>query len=151
MIQYLSTPDLSTGSGITFGLLVFFVVISFHLGFYGGLGALCRYFVQQIVIKKVFGIKFPLGTLIANCVACFLVGIFAGTFTGDFPPTVSEHTTYVVAFCGGFSTLSTVTLETVKMFTSNQQVQKKSAIIYILLQVVVPLMLTILGFQIAQW
>ena len=79
--------------------------------FGGGLGALCRYGIA-ITAGKYFGARLPLGTFIANCVGCFLIGIaFA---LADRTQVLSPHARlfFMTGFLGALTTFSTYALET---------------------------------------
>ena len=74
-----------------------------------GLGALCRYAVDQVVQPRVRG-GFPVGTLLVNSSGSFLLGLLVG-----WP--VSEPVLLVLGtgFAGGFTTLSSWAWETVAL------------------------------------
>lgn len=83
----------------------------------GGLGSLCRWGIALVV--QPWQLKFPWATLVANGLACFVLGIVLGfQLSGD----LSTHKRLFIAtgFCGGFSTFSTFTAETFQAFQSGQ-------------------------------
>ncbi|WP_082373698.1 fluoride efflux transporter CrcB [Nocardia sp. NRRL S-836] len=67
------------------------------------LGAPVRYLIDWAV-KARYGSGFPYGTLVVNVLGCFLIGFFAGT---AWMPLLG------VGFCGGLTTYSTFSYETV--------------------------------------
>lgn len=83
----------------------------------GGLGSLFRYSIGRWV-GTLHTHYFPFGTLLANILACFILGLLVGAAATrqDF----SGHTKlfWTVGFCGGFSTFSTFSLEAVSLFQS---------------------------------
>ena len=85
----------------------------------GGLGSICR-FGLGLTIQPLLP-KFPWATMMANGLACFLLGVLLGmNMTGN----LSEEKRLLIAtgFCGGFSTFSTFTAETWQCFQNGQYV-----------------------------
>lgn len=74
--------------------------------FFGAaLGAPCRYLLDRFVQSRHSSV-FPWGTLTVNVVGCFLIGFLVGT---SWMPLLG------VGFCGGLTTYSTFSYETVKL------------------------------------
>lgn len=97
----------------------------------GGLGSLSRYGMGKLLGSTVTG--FPTGTLAANFLACIVLGFVGGWFLqrGQLDNTVKLAIT--TGFCGGFSTFSTFSLETLKLF---EEGKAWMAILYILMSLV---------------
>ncbi len=78
----------------------------------GGLGSIARYGVNLLLPLQVG--KFPLATLLVNAVGSLLIGVLAGVFL-----LTQKHETMrlflVVGFCGGFTTFSTFSLESLSL------------------------------------
>lgn len=80
----------------------------------GGIGSICRYAVSK-VIMNLEGIMFPVATLLANVLSC---AALAATLTYVIPKMEGNEwirPLIVVGFCGGFSTFSTFSLETLQL------------------------------------
>ena len=79
----------------------------------GSLGALSRYGVSLLAVK-LFGIKFPWGTLIVNLSGCFLIGLaFSLADRGLNIMNPSIRLFFVTGYLGALTTFSTFGLETV--------------------------------------
>ncbi len=77
-------------------------------------GAVSRYLCSMAFLH-LFGSAFPWGTLVVNAVGSLLIGLYA-TLTGpDGRLIMSPFTRHLVTvgFCGGFTTFSVFSLETV--------------------------------------
>ena len=87
---------------------------------------------------------FPLGTLFVNVVGCFLVGILIRQFMN-----IQTHNylraLLVVGFCGGFTTFSTFSMETVGLIEGGEY---SSAIGYIALSITLCLTATFAGMTV---
>ncbi len=84
----------------------------------GALGALLRYAVSGMAYR-VLGASFPWGTLAANLLGCFLIGLlWALSERAPFSP----HSTAFVftGILGAFTTFSTFSLETVNLLRDGQ-------------------------------
>jgi CrcB protein len=86
---------------------------------------------------------FPLGTLFVNVVGCFLIGILIRQFMN-----IQTHNylraLLVVGFCGGFTTFSAFSMETIGLIEGGEY---SRAMAYVALSVVVCLAGTFLGMS----
>ena len=83
----------------------------------GGLGSLARYGVGR-ASKVIVQTDFPLGTLLANVIACAIVAFVINAF-----PNKGENESWMIpmiliGFCGGFSTFSAFSNDTFELFDS---------------------------------
>ena len=97
----------------------------------GGLGSIARFGTSRLT-ERLVSTSFPLGTLIANLLACALLAIFvilANKSDADWMKPL-----LLVGFCGGFSTFSTFGNETFMLLDSGNTLY---AVLNILISVVV--------------
>ncbi|RZL16311.1 MAG: fluoride efflux transporter CrcB, partial [Pedobacter sp.] len=84
----------------------------------GGIGSLARYLVTKLYAGWVT--KFPYATLTSNVLSCLVMGLFLGYFLQKSNMNDNLKLFIITGFCGGFSTYSTYTLETINLYKDNQ-------------------------------
>ncbi len=91
----------------------------FIVGIGGFAGSIARYILSFAALKTL-PIGFPLGTLLANILGCFLIGIFYGCSDryAWFSPELRIFLT--AGFCGGFTTFSSFSYENIQLFESGR-------------------------------
>ena len=81
----------------------------------GGLGSICRYAIAKM-LQSLY-LTFPLATLMANILACILLGALVGISLKN-GMGMNAKLLLMTGFCGGFSTFSTFSSETFHLIES---------------------------------
>lgn len=109
------------------------------VGLGGAAGSIVRYLLGKTYNEHAF----PYGTFAANIIGCLIIGLLWGYFTRNINETL--RLLLITGFCGGFTTFSTFSFETVQMLQQNRWL---SVIFYITLSVVGGLIATFAGYKI---
>lgn len=80
----------------------------------GGLGSLTRYGIGRLTAIY-FSTAFPLGTLLSNMLSCSILALSIVFFSDKFITNASLRFFVLTGFCGGFSTFSTFSHETLTL------------------------------------
>ena len=92
------------------------VLLAIFIG--GGFGSVSRYGIS-ILGTKLFDTKFPVGTLLANLLSCIVLGFLVAVFQ-DKVNAEELKALLILGFCGGVSTFSTFSLETLNLMKAGQ-------------------------------
>jgi len=112
----------------------------------GGLGSLIRFTIVKWV-NAFHNSIFPFGTFTINIIACFTLGFIIGLADQKQLLSPASRLFWAVGFCGGFSTFSAFSSETLTLF---QQGENSTMLLYILLSIVVCISATFGGLFIAE-
>jgi CrcB protein len=80
----------------------------------GGLGSVVRFLLSKW-IAALHTQNFPWGTLVVNVFACLLLGVIVGLADQKQFISLPMRLFWTVGFCGGFSTFSTFSIETLQL------------------------------------
>lgn len=89
------------------------------VGLGGGIGAVCRYWGQQLVLRYL-PMSFPLGTFLVNVLGCLLMGVLLGFFERHPATSAAWRLSLTTGFCGGFTTFSTFAYENLALGRSGE-------------------------------
>jgi CrcB protein len=110
----------------------------------GGLGSLLRYW-MQIGVNRYTTVSFPAGTLLVNITGCFIIGILYGLSNKYTWLTFEWRLFLVTGFCGGFTTFSSFSYESISLFRQGNYIY---FILYAVLSVILGLLATVGGLVI---
>lgn len=112
----------------------------------GSLGAILRYLIG-LYSAKLLGTTFPYGTLIVNVVGSFVLSFFMVLFLEKLSMDPLWRLFVAVGFCGSFTTLSSITYETISIFIEGDYLR---AILNISLNFILPFFSAIAGIILAK-
>jgi CrcB protein len=99
----------------------------------GGIGSLMRYGISAFVQTN-FKAVFPIATLCSNIFSCIILVLAVGFFSEKLMSNPSIKMFVVIGICGGFSTFSTFSYETMELMRSGNM---SIAIANILISVII--------------
>ncbi len=110
----------------------------------GAIGSLARYVIGVLLLRA--GNGFPVSTLLINVVGSFLIGLFARLFDAPDHNQVLR-VALTVGLCGGFTTFSTFSAETVTLL---QQGRAGRAALYVTVSLVAGMLATFAGLMVGR-
>ena len=112
----------------------------------GAIGSVLRY-LTSVLVNKYWSNHFPLATLIANVLGCFLMGFLIGILEKNNLAHSNLKWFLITGFCGGYTTFCTFGYENYSLFQSNNSL---IAFAYIGLSILFGLMAVWLGLFISK-
>lgn len=90
------------------------MLLALAVGAAGAVGAVARYLLDGAVQDRTSGLL-PFGTLTVNVIGSLILGVAAGIALRASDAAATSMAIVGTGFCGGFTTWSTVTWETVRL------------------------------------
>lgn len=112
----------------------------------GALGSVGRFLLGPLV-QRAFGASFPVGTLVINIFGSLLLGFIAGLAITDGLVSANARAFLAVGLCGGFTTFSAFSLETLSLAEGGQ---RGTALLYVVASVLLSVTATWIGMVVAR-
>ena len=106
----------------------------------GGIGSVFRHLIG-VLLSSCETLVFPLATFIANLLGCFIIGLLVGKVNLS----SKMNLLLVTGFCGGFTTFSTFSKESLLLIEQNHVIL---ALTYILTSILIGTILVWIGYSI---
>ena len=110
------------------------------IGLGGAAGSILRYLFGGVVQRSAAA-AFPVGTLAVNVVGCFIIGVLAQHYINQ-QTSPQMRAALMTGFCGGFTTFSAFSLETVGLLRGGEY---GKAAAYLVLSTTLSILATISG------
>jgi fluoride exporter len=103
----------------------YFMLMYVWVALGSAIGGVLRFWLSGLFAATKLGGTFPIGTIIVNVSGSFVIGFFdAITSTdGRFFAPASVRTFFMVGICGGYTTFSSFSLQTLNLANENQWLQ----------------------------
>ena len=112
----------------------------------GGLGSLIRFSLSEFIQENI-NKTFPFGTLGVNILASIVLGIFVGMVESKSLTNSNYKALIAIGFCGGFSTFSTFSNDTLQLIQNSRMLE---ALTNILLNVILCILATFGGITLVK-
>lgn len=89
------------------------------LGLMGGVGAILRFLVDSAITQRNSS-RIPLGTLVVNLTGSLLLGLLTGWASHGSSTAEDVQLVLGTGFCGGFTTFSTASVESVRLLATRR-------------------------------
>jgi fluoride exporter len=124
-------------------------VTYFWIALGGALGSVARFWVSETIMHRT-GSLIPWGTIIVNISGSFIIGVLAamGQVEGRWLATPSARQFLMIGVCGGYTTFSSFSLQTLNLAREGQWLAVGANI---LLSVVLCLLAVWLGYLFGAW
>jgi CrcB protein len=119
----------------------------FLLAMGGSLGAILRYIVGLIIMKRYTTSPFPIAMIIVNLLGSFGLGIFFSLYFGAIPVGFHGDTIYLtigIGFFGAFTTFSTFSVEVTEFYRNKKW---KELLTYVHLSIIGSIVSFLIGFS----
>ena len=110
----------------------------------GGLGSMLRFLISRINYSN---LNFPIGTLFVNILGSFLIGLIIGYGLKSNHLNNPEFIFLTTGFCGGFTTFSAFSAESLEMLNSGSY---NNFFIYSSLTIILGILFSFLGFSLTK-
>ena len=114
------------------------------VGIGGFIGSVSRYLLSQIPINSTY----PIMTMLINILGAFIIGFVSELLRERVEINTNTPLFLTSGFCGGFTTFSTFSLETLRLFQTDRHF---TAIVYSCLSVITCLFAVWLGMVLARY
>src|SRR5437764_11124604 len=106
----------------------------------GAVGSLLRYLLGGAV-QRMTASGFPIGTMFVNVSGCFVIGVLVRQFM-NMQLSLELRALLIVGFCGGFTTFSTFSADTLGLIEGGEYTRATG---YVILSVTLSLLATFAG------